>query len=472
LLDFLKPKETRVKELVNELYRKGWNLEAEKKYEEAVQVYDQVINLNPQYVSVHISKGDALRKMKNYEEAIRTYNKANGIKQDGDAYAGIGFALMGLDRYEEAIEYFRDSNAAYIEKSDDDFWADYEANQDDYAPGALEAHFKNHPICGGYEIKKFHELMEKKCEQLVNAGKYREAIKVAYDGLGVVDTPWESYCRYVDRSLEAMGERRMADEFYDKYFEAEDTSRWGENDKAREKMRSAVWHVKNQLNIKNESYHIIIDYPDDPVNPSTTPRASDFSSQLPKIIKRHAQKLVTGTIIFFVVFGILSLIDWNNNDSENTHQNILPAPISIASAKLAPVIEWQKCLGGSDIDQALSVQQTSDGGYIVGGRSNSTDGDVTGNHGGYDPWVVKLSTSGNIEWQKCLGSSGFDEGASSVQQTSDGGYIVAGTTTSNDGDVTGNHGDMDSWVVKLDTSGNIEWQKSLGGSDTDGALSI
>jgi len=64
----------------------------------------------------------------------------------------------------------------------------------------------------------------------------------------------------------------------------------------------------------------------------------------PIVIKRHAQKLVTGTILFFVVFGILSLIDWNNNDSENTHQNILPAPISIASAKLAPVIEWQKCL--------------------------------------------------------------------------------------------------------------------------------
>jgi len=320
LLDFLKPKETRVKELIYELYGKSSKLEAENKYEEAVQVYDQIINLNPQAVSAHIHKGDALRKMKNYEEAIRIYNKANGIKQDGDAYAGIGFALMELDRYEEAIESFRDSNSAYIKKSDDDFWADYEANQDDYAPGALEAHFKNHYGCSGYEIKKFHELMEKKCEQLVNAGKYREAIKVAYDGLGVVDTPWESYCRYVDRSLKAMGERRMADEFYDKYFEAEDASRWGENDKAADKMRSAVRHVKNQLNIKNESYHIIIDYPDDPVIPSTTPRASDFSSQLPQIIKRHAPKLVIGTIIFFVVFGVLTLIPWNNEDSQGVQQ--------------------------------------------------------------------------------------------------------------------------------------------------------
>jgi hypothetical protein len=172
-----------------------------------------------------------------------------------------------------------------------------------------------------------------------------------------------------------------------------------------------------------------------------------------------------------VVFGILSLIDWNNNDSENTHQNILPAPISIASAKLAPVIEWQKCLGGSDIDQALSVQQTSDGGYIVGGRSNSIDGDVTGNHGDYDAWIVKLDTIGNMEWQKSLGGSDND-GASSIQQTFDGGYIVAGYSVSNDGDVTGNHGEGDCWIVKLDKRGNIEWQKFLGGSSSDNANSI
>jgi len=197
LLDFLKPKETRV----NELQNKGWHLVAEKKYGEAVQVYDQAINLNPQDVRSHLGKGDALSKMKNYEEAIRTYNKANGIKQDGDAYAGIGFALMGLDRYEEAIKSFRDANSAYIEKSDNDFYAAYKADRDDYAPGAFEAHYENHYGCGGYRIKKFHELMEKKCEQLVNAGKYREAIKVASDGLDVVDTPWESYFHYVNRAL-------------------------------------------------------------------------------------------------------------------------------------------------------------------------------------------------------------------------------------------------------------------------------
>ena len=134
-------------------------------------------------------------------------------------------------------------------------------------------------------------------------------------------------------------------------------------------------------------------------------------------------------------------------------------------------IEWQKSLGGSDDDEAYSIQQTTDGGYIVAGGSWSNDGDVTGNHGNVDFWIVKLDITGNIQWQKSLGSSTHD-GASSIQQTTDGGYIVAGSSTSNNGDVSGNHGSDDFWIVKLDNTGNIEWQKSLGGSSLDKVSSI
>jgi hypothetical protein len=136
-------------------------------------------------------------------------------------------------------------------------------------------------------------------------------------------------------------------------------------------------------------------------------------------------------------------------------------------------IQWQKSLGGSDFDYASSIQQTTDGGYIVAGETQSNDGDVSGNHGNsYDFWVVKLDTAGTIQWQKCLGGSG-GESASSVRQTSDGGYIVAGFTwLSYDGDVTGNHGDFDAWVVKLDASGNLQWQKCLGGTDREYAYSV
>jgi len=134
-------------------------------------------------------------------------------------------------------------------------------------------------------------------------------------------------------------------------------------------------------------------------------------------------------------------------------------------------IEWQKSLGGSEFDAAYSIQQTTDGGYIVAGESYSTNGDVTGNHGDYDYWVVKLSTTGVIEWQKSLGGSGYDVGWN-IQQTTDGGYIVIGYANSTDGDVMGNHGDFDYWVVKLSSTGSIEWQKSLGGSGEDRGYSI
>jgi len=125
-------------------------------------------------------------------------------------------------------------------------------------------------------------------------------------------------------------------------------------------------------------------------------------------------------------------------------------------------IQWQKCLGGSGLERATSVQQTSDGGYVIVGYTNSNDGDVSGNRGGYDIWVVKLSSTGNIQWQKCLGGSAA-ELAYSVKQTSEGGYIVAGATQSTDGDVSGNHGGYDIWVVKLSSTGNIQWQKCFGG---------
>ncbi|MBK7386539.1 MAG: hypothetical protein IPI63_07370 [Methanothrix sp.] len=135
-------------------------------------------------------------------------------------------------------------------------------------------------------------------------------------------------------------------------------------------------------------------------------------------------------------------------------------------------IQWHKCLGGSDYDSARSVQQTNDGGYIVAGMTRSNDGDVAGGgfHGGADIWIVKLSRNGAIQWQKCLGGSD-DDTAESIRMTVDGGFIVTGTTYSHDGDVTGKHNpgsrNPDFWVVKLNSDGAIQWQKCLGGSDYD-----
>ena len=161
--------------------------------------------------------------------------------------------------------------------------------------------------------------------------------------------------------------------------------------------------------------------------------------------------------------------------------------LGISNAQ-STAIEWQKSLGGSSYEEAKCIQSTPDGGYIMAGNTGSTDVNLSGIHSANnsDGWVVKLSSTGTIEWQKCIGGSAFDI-FNSIQPTSDGGYIAVGYTDSNNGDVSGNHSassigyyppdhnfidSTDAWVVKLSSTGTIEWQKCLGGTGTDEAKSV
>ena len=138
-----------------------------------------------------------------------------------------------------------------------------------------------------------------------------------------------------------------------------------------------------------------------------------------------------------------------------------------------PSIEWEKSFGGSDSDIPSKMFLTSDNGYVIAGSSRSNDGDLTQNQGTHDYWVVKISSTGQLEWQKSLGGS-QGETAYSIIQTNEGGYIVSGFTRSytNDGDITVHYGGEDIWVVKLDSQGNIEWEKSYGGSSNEGGNDI
>jgi len=122
-------------------------------------------------------------------------------------------------------------------------------------------------------------------------------------------------------------------------------------------------------------------------------------------------------------------------------------------------IDWQRAYGGSDVDYAHFIQQTSDGGYIVAGNTFSIS------TGCSDIWVLKLSLTGTIEWQRTYGES-CGENAYSIQQTSDGGYIVAGKTW------PFGVGSSDAWILKLSSTGTIEWQRTYGGSDWNSANSI
>lgn len=141
-----------------------------------------------------------------------------------------------------------------------------------------------------------------------------------------------------------------------------------------------------------------------------------------------------------------------------------------------PVITWQKTYGGSGHEYAYKSIQTSDGGYAFVGSSESNDGDVSNHHGtttNNDLWVCKIDASGVIQWSKLYGGSEDDEGLDLIQ-TSDGGFIVAGWTDSNDGDVTGHHGtyNSDIWVLKLTSTGTIDWNKCFGGTSDDEANEI
>ncbi|RXE57121.1 hypothetical protein ABH15_03070 [Methanoculleus taiwanensis] len=126
-------------------------------------------------------------------------------------------------------------------------------------------------------------------------------------------------------------------------------------------------------------------------------------------------------------------------------------------------VEWQKNIGGTGNEASGRVRQTSDGGFILTGTTKSNDNDVSGLHGTYyDIWVAKFTESGSIEWQTCLGGSHTEDGMD-VRQTSDGGYIVVGNTYSTDGDVTDRiGGTADAWVVKLNSTGGIGWTKCVG----------
>jgi len=133
-----------------------------------------------------------------------------------------------------------------------------------------------------------------------------------------------------------------------------------------------------------------------------------------------------------------------------------------------PNIVWQNKIGGPDFDWATDICATSDGGFIIGGLSfSNSGGDKSENgYGEEDYWVVKVNSEGIVEWDKTIGGNDRDW-LNSIIQTSDGGYLLAGDSRS---DISGNKtedaiGSTDYWIVKLDSIGNFVWDNTLGGTD-------
>jgi hypothetical protein len=136
------------------------------------------------------------------------------------------------------------------------------------------------------------------------------------------------------------------------------------------------------------------------------------------------------------------------------------------------IIEWTKTYGGSQYDRLVSIIQTPDSGYILAGNNSSPDFDVTCNKGWYDGWVIKLDDTGKIEWQKCYGGTKADD-IRCIASTRDGGYVFVGNTDSKDGDVK-NNPDADNriWTVKINSTGTIEWERTFGGSNLERGYTV
>lgn len=127
---------------------------------------------------------------------------------------------------------------------------------------------------------------------------------------------------------------------------------------------------------------------------------------------------------------------------------------------------WGKSYGGSEIDEAHAISKSNDGNYIVVGDTRSSDLDVLENNGAADLWVIKISSTGDLIWERTYGGSSFDVGRD-ITNTQDNGFLITGSSRSSDGDLTTNNGQNDAWVLKIDTNGNLEWQKTVGGSEID-----
>jgi hypothetical protein len=174
----------------------------------------------------------------------------------------------------------------------------------------------------------------------------------------------------------------------------------------------------------------------------------------------------------YLVVGSTDGRGGGNYDSTCNHHNPGSGWSDVWVVKLDSVgnIEWQQCYGGTYSDLGANIIELNDG-YIAIGLTMSNDGDVTGLHdppgnseNSGDIWVFKIDKTGNLLWQKCLGGSN-DDFARNIFTTTDGGYMIVGSTRSSDGDVTGYHGipgypnyTDDIWFAKIDSVGNLLWQ--------------
>lgn len=176
----------------------------------------------------------------------------------------------------------------------------------------------------------------------------------------------------------------------------------------------------------------------------------------------------TGAVIWSNWYGGIS-DEWVNSVQQTSDGDYIAAGTTysfgtggcnvwVSKLNSAGGTTWQKTYGIGNADEAYFIQQTNDTGYIMAGSTYSASSS-------YDMWILKLDATGNVIWQKSYGGTNSDY-ARSVKQTSDSGYIAAGSTSSFGA------GGSDAWIIKLDSTGTIIWQRAYGGVNSDEAYSV
>ena len=167
--------------------------------------------------------------------------------------------------------------------------------------------------------------------------------------------------------------------------------------------------------------------------------------------------------------GIIVTGFHSGNGGDITTPNKGKNDVWVAKLTANGTLQWKTFFGGNDNDTPYDVQQTADGGYIIAGKTFSNDGDFEGARKSQyyaDAFVIKLNANGQKEWIKFYGGDKSDE-FHSVREIADG-YVLSGVSRSKNGDVPNNKGEQDWWIVKINKTGNLVWSKSYGGSGDDG----
>lgn len=169
----------------------------------------------------------------------------------------------------------------------------------------------------------------------------------------------------------------------------------------------------------------------------------------------------------FVVAGTTNSTDGlgeGNHSVEN-------ADIVVARVSAEGLVIWKTIIGGSMPEQFGDIQPTMDGGYLVTGTTESNDGNITGNHGKMDFLLAKLDRSGKLLWTQCYGGVGNDQGLSAIE-TSNGEIIIGGESGSKTGNMSHHIGALDAWIAKLDAGGNVLLEKTFGGRGNERVLKL